>query len=633
MDGKVVRGNPWSRGRWRTQIQAAVFRLLVLLLVISGLFELSTVRAQARAPQVPGRKGAKVASRPRVSGSSGRKLQVMAVVNQEQITRQELAREVLRRYGTEVLESLVNKKLILQACQKQRIVVTNKDVEDEVGRIASQFGLSTDRWLSLLQNDRDISPDKYRRDIVWPTLALRRLAADRIQVTDEELKRAFEREYGSRIKVRMIMVSNRQLAEKLRAQAVADPKRFGDLAKEHSEDRNSASARGLVPAIRQHSGESNIEKAAFAMSVGDISQVISLANQYFILKCEKRVPPIYVAERLRADANRRLKDRIVDGKLRVTAAALFQQLQETAKVVIAYNDEELRKKMPGIAATINAQAITVQQLAEECITRYGAEVLDGEINRKLLMQALAGSRKQVLPKDIDEEIERAADSYGYLTKKGKPDVSAWLKDVTEKDGATVDLYVRDAVWPTVALKKLVEGQVTVTAADLKLGFESNYGSRMEVLAIVLGDQRQASRVWEMARNKPTDLYFGQLAEQYSIEAISKANRGKVPPIRRHGGRPQIEQEAFGLKAGELSGVVALGDKFVIMRCLGKTKPVVTNFDAVKEELKKDISEKKRRIIMAREFDRLKERAEVINFLRPTGGLKGIQAIAPQAPRF
>jgi len=629
MDGKVARGRRVFRDRM-------VLVLLGALLAVNGWPGLSPLFGQGRAPQVPGRQAATraplVASKKPATSSSS-KLKVLAVVNQEQITRQELAREVLRRYGDEVLESLINKKLILQACQQRQIVVTNKDVEDEIGRIASRFSLSVDRWLAMLQSDRDISPDKYRRDIVWPTLALRKLAAGHITVTKEELQQAFEREYGPRVKVRMIMVSNKEQADKLRSQAAANPAKFGDLAKEFSEDRNSASARGLVPAIRKHSGELSVEKAAFALSEGEVSQVIPLANQYFIIKCEKRVAPVYVAERLRADANRRLSDRIVDSKLRNASTSLFQELQDSAKVIIAFSDPELKKQMPGVAATINAEPITIQQLAEECITRYGAEVLDGEINRKILMQELAKQKKQVLPKQIDQEIARAADSYGYLTKDGKPNVAAWLKDVTEKDGATVDLYVRDAVWPTVALKQLVDSKVTVSEKDLKLGFESNYGSRVEILAIVLGDQRQATRVWEMARNNPTDAYFGQLAQQYSIEPVSRSNRGKVPPVRRHGGRPHIEQEAFALKKGELSGVVALGDKFVIMRCLGQTNPVVTNFEAVKAELHKDILEKKMRMAMAREYDRLKEKAEVINFLRPAANLKGYQASQSSAPKF
>ena len=188
MDGKVARGR-------RFFLDKMVLALLGLLLAADGWLGLSPLFSQGTAPQVPGRQGtarAPLVASKKPALSSSTKLKVLAVVNQEQITRQELAREVLRRYGDEVLESLINKKLILQACQQRQIVVTNKDVEEEIGRIASRFGLSVDRWLAMLQSDRDISPDKYRRDIVWPTLALRKLAADHITVTKEELQQAFE---------------------------------------------------------------------------------------------------------------------------------------------------------------------------------------------------------------------------------------------------------------------------------------------------------------------------------------------------------------------------------------------------------------------------------------------------------
>ena len=88
-------------------------------------------------------------------------------------------------------------------------------------------------------------------------------------------------------------------------------------------------------------------------------------------------------------------------------------------------------------------------------------------------------------------------------------------------------------------------------------------------------------------------------------------------MRKHSGQPLLEKEAFRLKTGELSGIVAIGDKYVIMRCLGRTQPVVKEFEAVKDELIKDISEKKLRLAMAKEFDRLKDTAQIDNFLAGT----------------
>jgi hypothetical protein len=273
--------------------------------------------------------------------------------------------------------------------------------------------------------------------------------------------------------------------------------------------------------------------------------------------------------------------------------------------------------MPGVAATINGRQVPTQQLADECVARYGKEVLEGEINRLVLLQELQKNQKSVVDAAIHEEIGRAADSYGYVKADGTPDIDAWLKTVTENDSVTVDLYVRDAVWPSVALKQLVSERVEVKDDDLQKGFESNYGERVEVLAIVLTNQRQANDVWDMARHNPTEQFFGELATQYSVEPVSRSNSGKVPPIRKFGGQPIVEDEAFKLTAGQLSGILNVGDKFVILRCLGRTKPVVQDFNAVKAELYKDIHEKKLRIAMADEFDRLKAAAQVDNFLAGT----------------
>ena len=64
-----------------------------------------------------------------------------------------------------------------------------------------------------------------------------------------------------------------------------------------------------------------------------------------------------------------------------------------------------------------------------------------------------------------------------------------------------DVYLHDAVWPAVVLRKLAEPNVKVTEDDMKKGFEANYGPRVRCLAIVLNNQRRANEVWEKARQE------------------------------------------------------------------------------------------------------------------------------------
>ncbi len=627
---------PTGRFRWRTWLSWSVGAGAVVAVCVAARYfsPPSQASAQATSGRAPaaGQAPARVATNPRApaatanapaaattraaAGPAAPAANIVAVVNGQPITREELGQECVRRFGEEVLESVVNKQLIAAECQKRGIQITTQDVLEEVDRMAGKFGLSTERWLSLLQDERNISAEQYQREIIWPMLALRQLASTEIEVTADELRQAFESEHGPKIKARIIVASTKAEADQFLAMVKADPESFGDVAKNHSVDRNSASARGLIPPIRKHMGSPELEAVAFALPEGEISPVIEVANQFIILKCERKIPETFVAAPQLKEVEAGLRETIRDQKLRVAASDLFKRLQTESKVVNVLNNPQLTREMPGVAAMVNGRAISLQDLAVECLQRHAEDVLDGEINRTLLQQALSRKGLSVAEAEIDAEIRRAADAYGFIKMDGSPDVDAWLKHVTSDGGEhmTVDLYVRDAVWPSVALKKLVGTAIQVSEEELQKGFEANYGERVEVLAVVLNNQRRAQQVWEMARNNPTDQFFGDLATQYSVEPVSRANLGKVPPIRRFGGNDLVEQEAFKLQAGELSGVIAVADKYIILRCLGRTEPIVTRLDDVRAELQSELAEQQLRVAMAKEFDRLKETAKIQTYL-------------------
>ena len=548
-------------------------------------------------------------------------LQVMAVINGEQITRTELGRECIRRYGEEVLESMVNRQLIADACAQKGLQVTDADVSAEIDKVAGRFGLARDRWLTLLKEERGFSEEQYRREVLWPMLALRQLVATEIEVNDADLKKAFDSEFGSKVRARLIAVDTPQKAQQVRAQAIADPNSFGELSKKNTIEPGVAAAYGVIPPIRRHLGDPQLEQVAFALKPGQISEVVHVANMFYILKCEEILQPQYLSSQQIAEQQARMKDKIKENKLRIAASEFFERKKKEAQIdiILGSDPKQLQKQqqMPGVAAMVNGRQITLAQLADECITRHGSDVLDGEINRRILQHELNRKQVAINDNDIDSEVDRAADAYGFVSSDGRPDRERWLKSVTEQPGATVDLYIRDAVWPSVALKKLVGSKVDVSDEDLRKGYESNYGERVDVQAIVFSDMRQAQKVWDLARNNNTEPFFADLAQQYSVEPGSRSNGGKVPPIRRYGGSPLIEDEAFKLKAGELSGIVAVEGQFIILRCLGRTKPVPTNFNDVRAELVKDIQEKKLRLLMTKEFDRLREVAQVDNFLAGT----------------
>ena len=271
---------------------------------------------------------------------------------------------------------------------------------------------------------------------------------------------------------------------------------------------------------------------------------------------------------------------------------------------------------PNLAARVNGRPITISEVRAVCVERYGEDVLQALLTGVLLNQALARQELVVSQEDVEDEVARAAESMGFQTPEGKPDVPTWLEQISKENKQSIEFYLTDIVRPTVALKKLV-GPVPVTQDDLDKAFTATFGPRVRCRVVVLDNQRRAQEVWQIARQNPTPETIGNLAEQYSVDPTSKALRGEVPPIQKHSGQPALEREAFALKTGELSGIIQIADRFMILLCEGYTKPVEVTFDEVREELHRDIFEKKQRIEMARYFTHLRESASIDNFLAGT----------------
>lgn len=659
-DASFPNPRPWRRRLGWLSVAAAV--LAICALARYG-WQLTSAQAESPLKKLTAKSAlkdskakktaAKSADEPPAELPAMASLKIMATVNGQQITRNELAQECLLHFGEEVLESVINKRLISEECRKRNIAVTHDEVKEEIDRMAARFALPTDQLLTMLKEERHITPDQYAKEIIWPTVALRKLAADRLVVSKKDIDEAYAMLYGPAVHVRLIACPTPQKAEEVREQVIADPENFGNVAKEVSIDTVSAAAKGLIQPIHHHQGDPNIERVAFALQVGEISEVVAVGDQFVILKCEAHLAEQQVP---RQKVEKVLIESIKDKKLRLAADTIFKQLQDAATIENVMNDPKKSKKHPGVAAIVNGHNITVRDVAEECLERHGIEMLEGMVNRRILEQACRRRKIEVTEADMQREIARAAVSMGKT--KGhtdEPDIDAWLKDVVENQKISLELYKHDIVWPSAALTKLVGGDIEVSQEDLKRSFEANFGPRVRCRAIVLASQRTAQDCWAKARetvsidrlmrkeleknpawakNKEglrkhvvenvAGPAFGKLAAELSVDAASRADDGIIPPIQKHGGEPFLEKEAFALKRGEISGIIQAGDKWVILFCEGRTKPVDMQFEEQKPRMIADLREKKLQLAMAQEFTKLQEDAQIDNFMtgKSQPGIKG-----------
>lgn len=278
---------------------------------------------------------------------------VLARVNDYNIIWREVADECVARYGRDVLENIINRTIIQQACARRNITVTNAEVISEVRRIAAKFNLTPENWYQMLQAERGITPVQYHRDIIWPMLALKKIAGTKIQISEKELRHGFEKHYGPRVKAKMIMFDNQRRAAEVHAELLRHPEDFERLAQRHSIEPNSRALGGEIPPIPRYSGNKKLEEEAFRLRPGEISPLIQIGfNRFVILKCEGRTKPAITNL---DEVRNQLYEQLLEEKTQQAVAQVFDKLKREARV-----DNFLTNTSTGIRQTSGTQPGTAR---------------------------------------------------------------------------------------------------------------------------------------------------------------------------------------------------------------------------------------------------------------------------------
>ena len=296
------------------------------------------------------------------------------------------------RYGGDVLDNMVNRHLILQECTHNGIEVTqgrsqrrDPTARRQIRAVAGKLSASCCRKSETSRPTSTVAKSFGRcwRCVAWsPT---------RSQVTDDEFNRAFIVQFGEAVKCRLIMVADRSKADSTCISKRSPiPSSSPQLAKKFSEDEASASVGGLIPPIRRYSGDSRLEEAAFAL--GERRRLAGAATGRSMDfsasgSANSRIEPKSsgVAGDSRADQRSysRRKNAWCRGRT-VRSVATGSAVSSRCWAM-----RNMSKQHPGVAAIINGEQVSIALVAEECIKRHGEEVLEGEINRKLLTQGTA----------------------------------------------------------------------------------------------------------------------------------------------------------------------------------------------------------------------------------------------------
>ena len=236
----------------------------------------------------------------------------VAIVNGEVITRQQLADEAIAMKGREVLNAIIARMVIEQAVKKAKMTVSEAEVYAEIDRIAANVaGVTREQWLRTLAKDRDINPAQYARDVIYPTIATRKLAERMVVLNDEDVKDAYESEFGEKLVYRMIMTRSLDHAKLVYEELKKNPAAFEKIARDDPRSIDQATrSTGGKPAngpLQRHSYPREVTDRIFEELVdgnaddpdpahkpkdGDISGPIQVtADSWLIVLREGLYPP------------------------------------------------------------------------------------------------------------------------------------------------------------------------------------------------------------------------------------------------------------------------------------------------------------------------------------------------------
>ncbi|SIO11566.1 foldase protein PrsA [Singulisphaera sp. GP187] len=274
----------------------------------------------------------------------------IATVNGQKISRQQLADECVARQGEEILDTLIARSLIDQALRAKKLEVTAVEIDNEIENVAQNVAhVGREAWLRTLAKERNISPTQYARDIIYPALALRKLANNRVQITAEDMRDSFEAQYGEKIRCRLIMVDKLPAAQGIWEELRKNPGGFEKLAQERSMDAGSRSLGGLLAEpISRHAHPRNVSDAAFRQLVdgdtldkdpshkpkdGDFTGPIQVAEStWIILKREGIIEGNKNANPKDERIRKNVYDMIYEVKLKEAMTTTFGDLMDSASI-------------------------------------------------------------------------------------------------------------------------------------------------------------------------------------------------------------------------------------------------------------------------------------------------------------
>lgn len=208
---------------------------------------------------------------------------VVARVNNEDITKDELHFRLEKKYGKEILQQIIKEKIILQ--EAKRLNIKEEDIKEDMEKFKDTIG-GEERYKQLISSS-GMTEDEFKnksRIILYERRIIDKIKENflkDVKVEQKEIEDAF-----LQVKCSHILVKDENLAKEIYKQATNE--NFSILAKNYSQDILTKDSGGDLGYIPKGKTEKDFENAIFSLNIGEISEPIKTKRGWHIIKCEDK---------------------------------------------------------------------------------------------------------------------------------------------------------------------------------------------------------------------------------------------------------------------------------------------------------------------------------------------------------
>lgn len=271
-------------------------------------------------------------------------------------------KDVMNKIGDEQIASTsfsiaLNKIL----ADKYKDKVDTKDIDDEIKKEQKQYG-GKDQFESMLKQ-QGMSLDDYKEQKKLAAYQ-KQLLADKVKVSDKELKENTKKASHILIKVKSSSSDKEGLsdkkakekAEKIQKEVEKNPDKFGEIAKKESMDSSSANKDGSLGYVVKGQMVSKFEKALFKLKEGQVSDVVKTDYGYHVIKADK--------ENDFDKQKSKLKAKLIEQKVQKDPKILTNAYKDLLKEYdVDYKDSDIKKAVEN--TILNPEKLKQQQSSSD----------------------------------------------------------------------------------------------------------------------------------------------------------------------------------------------------------------------------------------------------------------------------